>query len=347
MNPDTLAQYLTNAPYLKKYRNMTPERAQFIESISQNIKYYMNEIEYNLKNGLRVINEFKDSGSEDTDDCQAELYRVVKNVEECSAGIQRVLAQEGAPTYYLLHGRVAVFENGTPIDSFCLHEEYDEDDSSSDDSDDEDGTERIMRRFGIRPAAQFTFSVTQTGDNVTVSDLETVYNHIPSLTQEQVEKMVMTPILKKVPGLAPNVVLPIETPFDSNMITATISSALGVPSTVVPSSVPSTVPSTVVPSTVVPSTVVPPKAKRGRPRAGGPEGSANKETTDLAVKKPRAKKVKAAVAVQEPAAPAPTVQEAPAVKKRGRPKKVPTTALEGTTALETKVSLVGTSVEKV
>ncbi len=202
MNTESLAQHLMNAPSMKKYRNMSPAKAIFIENITQHIKYYMTEIEYNLKTGLRVINEFKANEDADADECQQELIRVVKNVEECSAGIQRVLAQDGAPTYYLLHGRVAVFDDGMPIDSFVLHSEDESDDSSSDESDDEDGTERIMRRFGIRPAAQFTFSVTQTGDNVTVSDLETVYNHIPSLTQEQVEQMVMTPIVS---GMKPTI----------------------------------------------------------------------------------------------------------------------------------------------
>ena len=199
MNLDMLEHHLINAPNMKKYKHMTPARAIFIENITQHIKYYMNEIEYNLKNGLRIINEFKESGSEDTNDCQQELIRVVKNVEECSAGIQRILAQDGAPSYYLLHGRVAVFDNGMPIDSFLLHDnDNSDDDSSSDDSDDDDGTDKIMRRFGIKPAAQFTFTVTQTGDNISVSDLETVYNHIPSLTQEHVENMVMTPILAQV-----------------------------------------------------------------------------------------------------------------------------------------------------
>lgn len=211
MNLDMLTHHLMNAPNLKKYKHMTPERAIFIENITQHIKYYMNEIEYNLKTGLRVINEFKESGSEDTNDCQQELIRVVKNVEECSAGIQRVLAQDGAPSYYMLHGRVAVFDNGMPIDSFLLHAD-DDDDSSSDDSDDEDGTEKIMRRFGIKPAAQFTFTVTQTGDQISVSDLETIYNHIPSLTQEHVENMVMTPILAQVPGLDQVVSMPLPEP---------------------------------------------------------------------------------------------------------------------------------------
>ena len=211
MNTESLAQHLMNAPSMKKYRNMSPAKAIFIENITQHIKYYMTEIEYNLKTGLRVINEFKANEDADADECQQELIRVVKNVEECSAGIQRVLAQDGAPTYYLLHGRVAVFDDGMPIDSFVLHSEDESDDSSSDDSDDEDGTGRIMRRFGIRPAAQFTFSVTQTGDNVTVSDLETVYNHIPSLTQEQVEQMVMTPIvsgMKPVQAITEHAVVP-------------------------------------------------------------------------------------------------------------------------------------------
>jgi hypothetical protein len=111
----------------------------------------------------------------------------------------------------MLHGRVAVFDNGMPIDSFLLHAD-DDDDSSSDDSDDEDGTEKIMRRFGIKPAAQFTFTVTQTGDQISVSDLETVYNHIPSLTQEHVENMVMTPILAQVPGLDQVVSMPLAEP---------------------------------------------------------------------------------------------------------------------------------------
>ena len=205
MNIDTI----NNAPLLKKYKNITPEKAIFIENITQHIKYYMNEIEHNLKFGLSLINEFKESGLDDTSECQQELVKIVKNVEECSAGIQRLLAQEGAPTYYLMHGRVAVFDNGMPIDSFLLH---DDDDSSSDDSDDEDGTSKIMRKFGIKPAAQFTFTVTQNGDNISVSDLETVYNHIPALTQGQVENMVMAPIVAHItpPEPAPVALEPVK-----------------------------------------------------------------------------------------------------------------------------------------
>ncbi len=194
MNPEMLEQCLNNAPTLKKYRNMSPERARFIENITQHIKYYMNEIEYNLRSGLSLINEVKAEGREDSEEFQTELFDIVKNVEQCTTGIQRVLDQDGAPSYYLLHGRIAVFDNGMPIDSFVLHGN-DDDDSSSDDSDDEDGTQRIMRRFGIRPAAQISFTITQTGDNISVSPIETVFNSgFPTLTSAPVEQPTPAPV---------------------------------------------------------------------------------------------------------------------------------------------------------
>jgi hypothetical protein len=194
MNPEMLEQCLNNAPTLKKYRNMSPERARFIENITQHIKYYMNEIEYNLRSGLSLINEVKAEGREDSEEFQTELFDIVKNVEQCTTGIQRVLDQDGAPSYYLLHGRIAVFDNGMPIDSFVLHGN-DDDDSSSDDSDDEDGTQRIMRRFGIRPAAQISFTITQTGDNISVSPIETVFNSgFPTLTSAPMEEPAPAPV---------------------------------------------------------------------------------------------------------------------------------------------------------
>jgi len=319
MNTESLAQHLMNAPSMKKYRNMSSAKAIFIENITQHIKYYMTEIEYNLKTGLRVINEFKASGSNedaDADECQQELIRVVKNVEECSAGIQRVLAQDGAPTYYLLHGRVAVFDDGMPIDSFVLHSEDESDDSSSDDSDDEDGTERIMRRFGIRPAAQFTFSVTQTGDNVTVSDLETVYNHIPSLTQEQVEQMVMTPIVS---GMKP-----------------TITEQLTITEHAVQPEVKEPEVPAVQPEVKEPEVKEPVQKKRGRPKKDVVEPLVVENSVSLTeaplVKKPRAKKVAPSsvpltVPLTVPSSVPLTVPLAEPkgaetlVKKRGRPKK--------------------------
>ena len=290
MNLDMLEHHLINAPNMKKYKHMTPARAIFIENITQHIKYYMNEIEYNLKNGLGIINEFKESGSEDTNDCQQELIRVVKNVEECSAGIQRILAQDGAPSYYLLHGRVAVFDNGMPIDSFLLHDnDNSDDDSSSDDSDDDDGTDKIMRRFGIKPAAQFTFTVTQTGDNISVSDLETVYNHIPSLTQEHVENMVMTPILAQVKPDSASAI-PVLDSSAIALLTPVLDTSANASPTLVPAS-----------PTLGPASLGPVK-KRGRPKKIQTEESGP-------------------VASLEPVA---SLASAPLVKKRGRPKKVST-----------------------
>ncbi len=311
MNPEMLEQCLNNAPTLKKYRNMSSERARFIENITQHIKYYMNEIEYNLRSGLTLINEVKAEGREDSEEFQAELFDIVKHVEQCTTGIQRVLDQEGAPSYYLLHGRIAVFDNGMPIDSFVLH--GDDDDSSSDDSDDEDGTQRIMRRFGIRPAAQISFTITQNGDNISVSPIETIFNNG------------FAPALAPAPAAASDPVASSSEPVAAASV-ATASESVAAAPVEKKERKPRAKKASVTASES--AAVEPVEKKERKPRAikatatTVTETSVAVEPVEKKERKPRAKKAPVATA-SEPVAETSVASE-PAPKKRGRPKKVST-----------------------
>jgi hypothetical protein len=146
----------------------------------------MAEIEFQLKSGLDLIDEYKKEAKLESDEFQEKIVSIIKKIEFCAATVETELDVEGAPTYYIANGRINIAnEEGftiTNADADDDDDDDDDDDSSDDDSDasfTEEERKHIqdpdhynyLKRYSLKPTAQFSFTITQNVDDISLSEV--------------------------------------------------------------------------------------------------------------------------------------------------------------------------------
>ena len=159
-------------------------KQKFIEDKTKIVEEYMAEIEFQLKSGLELIEEYKKENKSETDEAfQEKIIKIIKKIEFCASTVETELDVEGAPTYYIANGRINV---ATDENTFSVTNtgDDDDDDSSSDDSDsDASFTEEerqhiespehynYLKRYSLKPSAQISFTITQNMDDISLSNI--------------------------------------------------------------------------------------------------------------------------------------------------------------------------------
>lgn len=153
-------------------------KKKFIEEKTKLVEEYMAEIEFQLKSGLDLIDEYKREAKLETDEFQDKIVSIIKKIEFCAATVESELDVEGAPTYYIANGRINIAgEEGFTITN------ADDDDSDSDSDSDASFTEeerqhiqdpdhyKYLKRYSLKPSAQFSFTITQNIDDISLSEV--------------------------------------------------------------------------------------------------------------------------------------------------------------------------------
>jgi hypothetical protein len=164
-------------------------KKKFIEEKTKVVEQYMAEIEFQLKSGLDLIDEYKKEAKLESDEFQEKIVSIIKKIEFCAATVETELDVEGAPTYYIANGRINIAnEEGFTItnaddDDADDDDDDDDDDDSSDDDSDASFTEeerkhiqdpdhyKYLKRYSLKPTAQFSFTITQNIDDISLSEV--------------------------------------------------------------------------------------------------------------------------------------------------------------------------------
>jgi hypothetical protein len=158
-------------------------KKKFIEEKTKVVEEYMAEIEFQLKSGLDLIDEYKKEAKLESDEFQEKIVSIIKKIEFCAATVESELDVEGAPTYYIANGRINIANE----DGFTITNGDDDDVSDSSDEDDDDSdasfTEeerkhiqdpdhyKFLKRYSLKPSAQFSFTITQNVDDISLSEV--------------------------------------------------------------------------------------------------------------------------------------------------------------------------------
>lgn len=153
-------------------------KKKFIEEKTKLVEEYMAEIEFQLKSGLDLIEEYKREAKLETDEFQDKIVSIIKKIEFCAATVEAELDVEGAPTYYIANGRINIAgEEGFTITN------ADDSDSDSDSDSDASFTEEerqhiqdpdhynYLKRYSLKPSAKFSFTITQNVDDISLSEV--------------------------------------------------------------------------------------------------------------------------------------------------------------------------------
>ena len=156
-------------------------KKKFIEEKTKVVQDYMAEIEFQLKSGLDLIEEYKKEAKLESDEFQEKIVSIIKKIEFCAATVESELDVEGAPTYYIANGRINIAnEDGVTI---VDDDDDDDDDDLSDDDSDASFTEEerkhiqdpehynYLKRYSLKPTAQFSFTITQNVDDISLSEV--------------------------------------------------------------------------------------------------------------------------------------------------------------------------------
>ena len=156
-------------------------KKKFIEEKTKVVEDYMAEIEFQLKSGLDLIEEYKKEAKLESDEFQEKIVIIIKRIEFCAATVESELDVEGAPTYYIANGRINIAnEDGVTI---VDDDDDDDDDDLSDDDSDASFTEEerkhiqdpehynYLKRYSLKPTAQFSFTITQNVDDISLSEV--------------------------------------------------------------------------------------------------------------------------------------------------------------------------------
>ena len=156
-------------------------KKKFIEEKTKVVQDYMAEIEFQLKTGLDLIEEYKKEAKLESDEFQEKIVIIIKRIEFCAATVESELDVEGAPTYYIANGRISIAnEDGVTI---VDDDDDDDDDDLSDDDSDASFTEEerkhiqdpehynYLKRYSLKPTAQFSFTITQNVDDISLSEV--------------------------------------------------------------------------------------------------------------------------------------------------------------------------------
>jgi hypothetical protein len=73
-------------------------KKKFIEEKTKVVEDYMAEIEFQLKTGLDLIDEYKREAKLESDEFQDKIVSIIKKIEFCAATVESELDVEGAPT---------------------------------------------------------------------------------------------------------------------------------------------------------------------------------------------------------------------------------------------------------
>ena len=171
--------------------------AEQIEAKTKLIEEYMAEIEIQLRTGLEIIDELKREGKPETEEFQNNIIEIIKKIEFCAASVESELEAEGSPTYYLANGRINI---ASDMPTFSITSAND-DDSDSDESENSDVSfteeerEHIesdehasyLKRYGLKPSAQFSFTITQDMDDISLSAIKTIVDNISTGLQVEQE----------------------------------------------------------------------------------------------------------------------------------------------------------------
>ena len=153
-------------------------KKKFIEEKTKVVQDYMAEIEFQLKSGLDLIEEYKKEAKLESDEFQEKIVSIIKKIEFCAATVESELDVEGAPTYYIANGRISIANE----DGVTIVDDDDDDDLSDDDSDasfTEEERKHIqdpehynyLKRYSLKPSAQFSFTITQNVDDISLSEV--------------------------------------------------------------------------------------------------------------------------------------------------------------------------------
>ena len=153
-------------------------KKKFIEEKTKVVEDYMAEIEFQLKSGLDLIEEYKKEAKLESDEFQEKIVIIIKRIEFCAATVESELDVEGAPTYYIANGRISIANE----DGVTIVDDDDDDDLSDDDSDasfTEEERKHIqdpehynyLKRYSLKPTAQFSFTITQNVDDISLSEV--------------------------------------------------------------------------------------------------------------------------------------------------------------------------------
>ena len=156
-------------------------KKKFIEEKTKVVQDYMAEIEFQLKSGLDLIEEYKKEAKLESDEFQEKIVSIIKKIEFCAATVESELDVEGAPTYYIANGRINIAnEDGVTI---VDDDDDDDDDDLSDDDSDASFTEEerkhiqdpehynYLKRYSLKPTAQFSFTITQNVYDISLSEV--------------------------------------------------------------------------------------------------------------------------------------------------------------------------------
>jgi len=159
-------------------------KKKFIEEKTKVVEQYMAEIEFQLKSGLDLIDEYKKEAKLESDEFQEKIVSIIKKIEFCAATVESELDVEGAPTYYIANGRISIAnEHGFTITNADDEADDDDDDDLSDDDSDASFTEEerkhiqdpehynYLKRYSLKPSAQFSFTITQNVDDISLSEV--------------------------------------------------------------------------------------------------------------------------------------------------------------------------------
>ena len=159
-------------------------KKKFIEEKTKVVEDYMSEIEFQLKSGLDLIEEYKKEAKLESDEFQEKIVSIIKKIEFCAATVESELDVEGAPTYYIANGRISIAnEDGFTITNADDEDDDDDDDDLSDDDSDASFTEEerkhiqdpehynYLKRYSLKPSAQFSFTITQNVDDISLSEV--------------------------------------------------------------------------------------------------------------------------------------------------------------------------------
>ena len=162
--------------------SLSPE---LIEEKTKIIEEYMFEIEKQLRTGLEIIDDLKKEGKPETEEFQNQIIEIIKKIEFCASSVEKELEAEGSPTYYLANGRINI-ANEMPAFTITNADSEDDDDDDVDDDDDDDADSDVsfteeernlienddhyfyLKRYGLKPTAQFSFTIGEDLSGVTV-----------------------------------------------------------------------------------------------------------------------------------------------------------------------------------
>jgi len=156
-------------------------KKKFIQEKTKIVEEYMAEIEFQLKSGLDLIEDYKREAKLESDEFQEKIVSIIKKIEFCAATVESELDVEGAPTYYIANGRINIANE----DGFLISNADDDDDSDSDSDSDSDASfteeERqhiqdpdhynYLKRYSLKPTAQFSFTITQNIEDISLSEV--------------------------------------------------------------------------------------------------------------------------------------------------------------------------------